>query len=151
IAHAREAELVGRSAPRFRTADTITRVAEISDHSGGARVFRARQASAKQAVILMDAAVAGCMEHADQAVAVQVTVVLPFAPDAWAIWCERCPDRVGSAELAAMADSGGQGRLDARRLPTVGLVVAATSDAATAHADDRDIAVNCQSASSSAG
>src|SRR5438874_2310458 len=37
IAHAREAELVGRSAPRFRTADTIARVAEISDHSGGAR------------------------------------------------------------------------------------------------------------------
>ena len=85
IADAGETDLVGRRFTRLRSADPVPGIAKVAHDAHGARVLRARQASAEQAVILMHVAVAGSMQYSHEAVLGQMAIMFPFTGDTRAI------------------------------------------------------------------
>ncbi len=132
IAHAREADLVGRGPTRRRSTNAIVGIANLGEESEGPRGFITGQASAQQTVKLMFVAVTSGVEVAHQAVLLQVTIVLPFTADAGAVRRKRSLTRMGSSYLSAVAHKRWHGRCDTGRLIAVQLLVAATGDAASA-------------------
>src|SRR2546425_523351 len=114
VPRAREADLVGRRAPRLGPADAIVRIAQRPYHAHCVRVFRTGEAGALQAVE------AACVEVAVQPLP-NVTHMRPLAGDARGVGRERCRDPDRRAHLTSMRGVDrrartGVGRARARRV-----------------------------------